>query len=121
MYCWRCGEFNAEEFERCTKCDAELRAVDIACPAEEMSTIVPYKNPNALTAYYLGVFSLIPGLGLLLGVGAIVLGITGLNYYNLYPRAKGKVHAWVGIVLGGLSAVAHIGFGVWLFISAGSY
>ena len=62
--------------------------------------VIPYKNGKALAAYYCGVFSLIPGLGCVLGVVAIVLGVLGLQYASQHPRARGKGHAVTGIVLG---------------------
>src|SRR3954447_21804778 len=52
---------------------------------EAVSTIIPYKNPQALIAYYLGVFGLIPGIGALLGPAALVLGIRGLRYVKREP------------------------------------
>jgi hypothetical protein len=70
--------------------------------------VIPYKNPQALTAYYLGIFSLIPVLGLFLGIAAFVLGIKGLKFRKLHPETKGSAHAWIGIILGGLVAVAHL-------------
>jgi len=75
---------------------------------DPVSLVIPYKNPYALTAYYLAVFSLIPGIGGILGVAACALGITGLVYARRHPGARGHVHAWVGIVLGGLIALAHV-------------
>lgn len=68
--------------------------------------IIPYKNPNALVAYYLGIFSLIPGLGLFLGIAAFILGLLGLRHARQHPETKGTVHAWIGIVMGGLCALA---------------
>lgn len=80
-------------------------------PAEEaVSTIIPYKNGRALVAYYLGVFSLIPCLGLLIGPGALVLGILGLRYAKANPTAKGTGHAIAGIILGGLTTLGNWGF-----------
>jgi len=76
---------------------------------EAVSTIIPYKNPKALIAYYVGIFGLIPCLGLILGPAAIVLGIMGLRYKATYPRAKGTAHAIVGIVLGSLETLANWG------------
>ncbi|MEZ6183413.1 MAG: hypothetical protein R3F62_00190 [Planctomycetota bacterium] len=64
--------------------------------------VIPYKNPAALIAYYLGLFSLIPCLGLLLAIPALILGIVGLRARAKNPAIKGSVHAWIGIVLGGL-------------------
>ena len=67
--------------------------------------VIPYKNPCALIAYYLAVFSLLPVVGLLLGVAAVVLGIIGLRYRRAHPQSKGTVHAWIGIIGGGAMAV----------------
>jgi hypothetical protein len=71
--------------------------------------IIPYKNPAALLSYYLGVFSLIPGIGLLLSLGAIAFGVLGLQAAAREPVLRGKVHAWIGLVLGCAVLVAHIG------------
>lgn len=62
--------------------------------------IIPLKNGKALAAYYCGVFSLIPGIGCVLGPVAIVLGIMGFMYANENPEAGGKGHAITGIVVG---------------------
>jgi len=70
--------------------------------------VIPYKNPQALTSYYLGVFSLIPLLGLLLGCVAVPLGIIGLRKRKTMPQIRGTAHAWVGIILGGLSVFGHV-------------
>lgn len=64
--------------------------------------LIPYKNPFALTAYYLGLFSLFPVVGLALAIPAFVFGIMGLRKRKLQPEIKGAVHAWIGIVMGGL-------------------
>jgi hypothetical protein len=83
-----------------------------------MSKVVPYKNPKALIAYYLAIFSLIPCIGLLLGIAALILGILGLNAARAQPNAHGKVHAWVGIILGGLCAVGNLAGLVLIIIGA---
>ena len=77
--------------------------------------IIPYKNPHALIAYYLGLFSLFPVLGVFLAIPAFILGIIGLKKRKQNPAIKGSVHAWIGIVMGfiftiiwGLSLVAII-------------
>jgi len=74
-----------------------------------MSSVVPYKNPKALIAYYLAIFSLIPCLGLPLGITAFFLGLAGLKVVKTHPNAHGKVHAWIGIILGGLCGLANLG------------
>jgi hypothetical protein len=64
--------------------------------------MIPYKNMPALIAYYLGIASLIPCIGIGFAIPAFVLGIVGLMKRKANPAVKGSVHAWIGIVLGGL-------------------
>jgi len=45
---------------------------------DETGGLIPYKNPAALAAYYLGIFSILPVLGLFLAVPALILGVVGL-------------------------------------------
>ena len=73
--------------------------------------LIPYKNPHALIAYYLGLFSLAPCVGLPLGLGGLVLGIIGLKKRRENPVIKGSVHAWIGIVMGGTMAL------IWLLVT----
>ncbi len=70
--------------------------------------VVPCKNPLALTGYYLAVFSLIPILGLALGIAAIIYGTLGYSAYQKEPRKRGQAHAWVAIILGSLTTPANI-------------
>lgn len=82
--------------------------------------LIPFKNPKALTAYYVGVFNLIlcifPVIGLIGGIVAIVLGKQGLNFAKKHPRASGQAHAVIGMLLGSfvilcqLSAVGFVVF-----------
>jgi hypothetical protein len=73
-----------------------------------IEVLIPYRNPKALIAYYLGVFALIPCLGLALGPAALVLGVLGLKYRKLNPTAGGTGHAIAGIVLGTLVLLGHL-------------
>jgi hypothetical protein len=83
-----------------------------------VNVIIPYKNVRALVAYYLAVFSLIPFLGMPLGLVAFVLGILGLRYRRANPAAGGVVHAWIGIVLGGLCGFGYLALIVVVVITA---
>jgi hypothetical protein len=86
-------------------------------PANEaISTIIPYKNPQALIAYYLGVFSIFPFIGLFLGIAAFILGIRGLGFARTHPGSKGRVHAWIGIVAGGFFGLVYLILSVLLVI-----
>jgi len=74
--------------------------------------LIPYKNPSALISYYIGILSLIPVLGLVLGPTAIILGVKGLQYRNAHPKARGTAHAIIGIVLGTLATLGNYGCGI---------
>jgi len=67
--------------------------------------LIPYKNPKALIAYYLGLLSGLPLVGLPIGVAALVLGIMGLRDRDRNPIIKGSIHAGIGIGCGGFFAV----------------
>ena len=75
---------------------------------DAVETLIPYKNPMGLMAYYAGVFALIPCVGLVLGPAAFILGILGIRYANKHPTAGGKGHAIAGIVLGTLVVLGHL-------------
>jgi hypothetical protein len=72
--------------------------------------IIPEKNPISMIAYYLGIFSLIPCLGAVLSLPAIICGIIGMVNANKQPEIGGKGHAITGIVLGIVGQV------VWILI-----
>ncbi len=133
MYCPQCGTANDDSNVFCERCGqimetprpapAPIPPVEAAPPRPSapypsppttdntMGGLIPYKNPSALTAYYLGVFSLFPCLGIILGIAAFILGLKGLRFAKEHPETKGVVHAWIGIVVGGLC-----GFGQLLFL-----
>ncbi len=75
-----------------------------ASQGDNTGGLIPYKNPQALIAYYLGIVALLPFIGLVFGIAAFILGILGLRARKRNPVIKGSVHAWIGIVLGGGSA-----------------
>lgn len=85
---------------------------------DAVSTIIPYRNVPALVAYYLGVFSIIPCLGIILGIAAFVLGIVGLRKAAENPSAKGKVHAWIGIIAGGLFGFGYLVLAILFYLAS---
>jgi hypothetical protein len=62
--------------------------------------LIPTGNPMALVGYYLGVGSLIPCLGAVLSLPAIICGIIGAVKANANPQVGGMGHAITAIVLG---------------------
>ena len=79
-----------------------------------ISTVIPYKNVPALTAYYTGVFCIIcPPI---LSIPAIVLGVKGLRNVKENPEVKGTAHAWIGILSGSFFLILSIVVGVLIAI-----
>jgi len=109
LYCYKCGQRNASTDTTCLQCGVELKHAAQADSIEDtfISRVIPYKNTQALAAYYCAVFAVIPCVGIILGYVALVLGILGLKYAKAHPEARGKVHAWIGVILGGLCGVGY--------------
>jgi len=85
-------------------------------PATVTEHIIPARNPQALIGYYVGVFSLIPCLALLLGPAALILGVLGLKAQKANPNLPGKAHAITAIVLGALTSLVNWGFVIFGFV-----
>ena len=77
--------------------------------------VIPYKNVPALIGYYCGVFSLIPCF--FIGWAGLILGIIGLKRAKEHPEVKGKVHAWIGIIVGGFFALLYTAVTIIAFIA----
>lgn len=105
--------------------DSELARIVQAPPTERSPardfsgmgqgpSLIPTRNPQALTAYYLAVASLLPVFGLVLAPLAIVLGVGGLRRYRADPAVSGVTHAWIAIIGGSimLAIQAVVAFGV---------
>ena len=111
IFCAQCGQKNDQNNFKCVRCKELLHgrpARYIVVDDSTMGGLIPYKNAQALWAYYLGIFSLIPCLGFPLAIAALILGLRGLKFAVLHSEAKGKAHCWVGIVLGSLVAIASL-------------
>jgi hypothetical protein len=66
---------------------------------------IPTENPSALLAYYFAIFGLVPGFCLVLGPAAMILGIVGLNRIKANPGLPGRAHAWIGVIVGGITTL----------------
>ncbi len=77
-----------------------------------MERMIPYKNPPALVAYYLGVFSIVVPF---MGIASLVMGFIGLAKHKKNPLVRGKGHALTGIILGLLTATG------WMILCAGVF
>lgn len=127
-FCARCGAPNEAGLAQCPHCGQSLLAASWPPPpgsypqgyspqpaSTGLEAMIPTRNPSALTAYYLGIFSIIPCLAIPMGITAVVLGLRGLKLFKEHPEVRGRTHAWVGIIAGGLFALinlAGVGFAV---------
>ncbi len=121
MECPYCAETIKARAKKCRFCGERLDTSDVAAdsppppvvvvPAyaappirsssdDAINVIIPYRNAPALVSYYLGIFSILPIVGTFMGITAVILGIMGLRKASQNPQARGKVHAWVGIITG---------------------
>ena len=82
---------------------------------DTLGKVIPFQNPKAIWAYYLGLSSIIPGLGIFLGLAAVVLGVQGLLFANKNPGVRGHVHSWVGILVGGFFCLLYLAMLLVLF------
>jgi hypothetical protein len=84
-----------------------------------VEVLIPYKNPKSLVAYYCGVFSLIPCMGLILGPIALIFGILAMRYAQKNPTARGAGHAITGIILGSLTTLGNWGVLILMLVAGG--
>ena len=124
MKCPNCRVENPSTARNCFECGAELAnpyaaptagldlppGIQPAAPDGDdgpVSAIIPYKNPSALIAYYLGLFSCcpVPVLGLAMGIVSIVLAVKGFKAAKLNPKAHGTAHAWIGLICGSVGVL----------------
>jgi len=112
MFCPKCGMQNDDNAFKCMSCDQILHPIQqttiIKTSDSALGGLIPYKNSYALIAYYLGIFSIIPLFGIFLGITAFILGLKGLQFAKKNPEAKGKAHAWVGILVGGFFGFGYL-------------
>ena len=71
-------------------------------------SFLPEGNPNARRAYLCAVIGLIPGLGLFLGLPAIVFGILGRRAALRDEHHRGLGHAYVSRLIGGVEFVCNL-------------
>ena len=90
----------------------DMRPVDNEPGA--LDSLIPAKNSSALTAYYLGVFSLIPLFGAAFGIAAIILGIIGIKNSRKPEVGVGYWHGVVAVVLGTVCSI------VWSLLIVGA-
>jgi hypothetical protein len=116
MRCPGCNTENAPGTSRCGSCGATLgparrKGAGRHGPAEGTDTAPPADGEGtdraALRAYRVAVLGLIPGLGLLLGPLAVVLGTAARRRGRSDPDFTAQTHAAASVVLGALAAATN--------------
>lgn len=102
-FCASCGKAVAVAAVAVSGAGALAPGAAPAVQDDATGGVIPYKNVPALVGYYLGVFSVIPCFPI--GIAGMICGIVGLRRYRANPVIKGAVHAWIGIVAGGIFGV----------------
>lgn len=82
-----------------------------------IQTLIPTKNKPALLSYYFGIAGLVPILGLLFSILAIVYGKKGLKIYSTNPTPGAKGHSITGMVLGIIQLIAFVLFVLFLIVN----
>jgi hypothetical protein len=112
MRCPACNAENADTVSTCSSCGSPLtrkpRRRRLA--AETDTPFAPRTeacNRAALRAYHVSLFGLIPGLGLLLGPLAVVLGVLAHRHGMKEPGFTADAPARAAYLLGGLIALTN--------------
>ncbi len=103
--CPYCGELILAAARKCRYCqeylDPELRAAQ-EVPGDVDRLLMPVGRPaSAIAAGYLGLFSLLPFVGLF----AILFGLIALRTLKKNPHLLGRARAWFGLVMGIVSTL----------------
>jgi len=111
MQCPACNADNGEEATRCAKCGATLSRRRRRNGGDDTDTpfsryIDPANRP-AVRAYRLAVLSLVPGLGLLLGPAALVLGVAARRRGAANPDFTARGPAAAAVLFGAMTAVTN--------------
>jgi len=77
-------------------------------PSGIVSTFIPADNGHALLSYYLGLFSIFPVFGLIMGFIAMRSGRIALKAVKETPGLGGATHAKVGVGCGAVGFVFNL-------------
>jgi hypothetical protein len=111
MQCPACNAENNEEATRCDRCGVALsrrrRRNTIEDTDTPFSRYIDPANWPAVRAYRVAVLSMVPGLGLLLGPAAVVLGEVARRRGTADPDFTARGAAAAAVLFGALTALTN--------------
>ena len=81
--------------------------------------LTPIGRPiSAIASGYLALFAVLPVIGVIPAVLAVITGVTALKRIRQNPLQCGKVRAWFGIIVGGLFGTIWVAMvGIMIFVA----
>ncbi len=119
--CPRCRQPNEGGACRCPRCGQSLWPASLPDgthpPANALfEALFPVRNIPALIAFWVCLFALIPGLGILVALAVIGLGVSGLRNARKDPAVGGRWQSWLSVAVAalfGLINIAVVGIAVY--------
>jgi hypothetical protein len=112
MRCPSCATEHPAETPTCSNCGKKLlkssrRRQPVVNDKYSLLTSRVPANRTAVLAYRCASYGLLPGVGLVLGLAAIVLGILGYRHFKAAPETRGASHSVAAVVLGAMEVVSN--------------
>lgn len=111
--CPRCQWPNEDQAAQCPRCGESLGATIPSNGADGaanalVEALFPVKNMPALIAFWVCLFALIPGVGIIVAVVTVVLGARGLRNVRKDPAVGGRWQAQLSIAVAALCGLINL-------------
>jgi hypothetical protein len=106
--CPRCGTLITQVADRCRFCGADVTPVvrddgDVGSGTLERMLVPVGRPASAIAAGYLGLFSLLPFVGIV----AVVVSLFALRTLRRNPRLSGRGRAYFGLIMGAVMTLVY--------------